>query len=62
MSFLKDLIAINCLTQGILIYLYFKNINFFDALFIIYQTNQNYFWFLTVGLTSLLWLIWGHLR
>lgn len=58
MSFIKDLIAVNCLTQGLLIFLYFNNKSFFDSLFVINQNTSAYFWFLIIGSTAFLWLIW----
>ena len=58
MSFIKDLIAVNCLTQGLLIFLFFKNKEFFDGLFAINQNTNTYFWFLIIGTTATLWLIW----
>ncbi len=58
MSFIKDLIAVNCLTQGLLIFLYFKNKAFFDALFAINQNTNSYFWFLVAGCAAFLWLAW----
>lgn len=58
MSFIKDLIAVNCLTQALLIFLFFRNKAFFDGLYIVHQDTNTYFWFLVVGTTATLWLIW----
>ncbi len=58
LKFLKDLIAVNLLTQGMLIFLFFKNREFFDALFAIHQTTNIYFWLLLAGAVTTAWLIW----
>ena len=57
-QFIKDLIAANVLVQGLLIFLFFKNREFFDSLYTINQTTNSYFWFLVIGSLATLWMIW----
>lgn len=58
MTFIKDLIAANLITQSILLYLFYANKAFFDSLFVVHQNTNAYFWFLVIGGTATLWLIW----
>jgi hypothetical protein len=58
LGFLKEIIIVNCLTQVALIILFFLHKEFFDALFVINQASNLYFWFLLIGATATLWLIW----
>ncbi len=58
MQFIKDLIAVNCLTQGALLILFFSYRPVFDGLFVIYQNSEFHFWFLACGMVAFFWIIW----